>query len=202
VRKSLLIRPYKLQLLHALTLADREKRFQFCCDFQQKIEEDEGVLSKSLFSGEATFHVHGKVNRRNVHVWGTEQPRRVVEHERNSLKVNVFCAMSKAKIYGPFFLAEKTIGEFYYLDMLQSWLFPQLEQDEANIILQLDGAPPHFHREVRSLLNGTLPHRWIGRGADDDDMFLKWPPRSPDLTPLDFYFWGYIKDKVYVPPLP
>ncbi|GBN11108.1 hypothetical protein AVEN_246312-1 [Araneus ventricosus] len=23
------------------------------------------------------------------------------------------------------------------------------------------------------------------------------PPRSPDVTPLDFLFWGYIKDKVY-----
>ena len=31
---------------------------------------------------------------------------------------------------------------------------------------------------------------------------MKWPPRSPDLTPLDFYFWGYVKGKVYVPPLP
>jgi len=23
------------------------------------------------------------------------------------------------------------------------------------------------------------------------------PPRSPDFNPLDFYFWGYIKQKVY-----
>lgn len=25
----------------------------------------------------------------------------------------------------------------------------------------------------------------------------EWPPRSPDLTPLDFFLWGYLKDKVY-----
>lgn len=25
-----------------------------------------------------------------------------------------------------------------------------------------------------------------------------WPPRSPDLTPLDFNVWGYVKDSVYV----
>jgi len=25
----------------------------------------------------------------------------------------------------------------------------------------------------------------------------EWPSRSPDLNPLDFYFWGYIKQKVY-----
>ena len=24
-----------------------------------------------------------------------------------------------------------------------------------------------------------------------------WPPRSPDLTPLDFFAWGFIKDVVY-----
>ena len=24
-----------------------------------------------------------------------------------------------------------------------------------------------------------------------------WPPRSPDLTPLDFLAWGFIKDVVY-----
>ena len=29
-----------------------------------------------------------------------------------------------------------------------------------------------------------------------------WPPRSPDLTPCDFFLWGCIKDRVFVPPLP
>ena len=27
--------------------------------------------------------------------------------------------------------------------------------------------------------------------------FIEWPARSPDLTPLDFYLWGYLKSKVY-----
>jgi hypothetical protein len=29
-----------------------------------------------------------------------------------------------------------------------------------------------------------------------------WPARLPDLTPCDFFLWGYVKDRVYVPPLP
>jgi hypothetical protein len=33
-------------------------------------------------------------------------------------------------------------------------------------------------------------------------MLLAWPPRSPDVTPCDFFLWGYFKDLVYVPPLP
>ena len=27
----------------------------------------------------------------------------------------------------------------------------------------------------------------------------EWPPRSPDLTPLDFCLWGFLKSKVYSP---
>jgi len=26
--------------------------------------------------------------------------------------------------------------------------------------------------------------------------------RSPHATPCDFFLWGYVKDQVYVPPLP
>ena len=33
-------------------------------------------------------------------------------------------------------------------------------------------------------------------------MLLVWPPRSPEATPCDFFLWGYVKDQVYVPPLP
>jgi hypothetical protein len=29
-----------------------------------------------------------------------------------------------------------------------------------------------------------------------------WPPRSPDLTYCDSFLWGYVKDKVFVPPVP
>jgi hypothetical protein len=25
-----------------------------------------------------------------------------------------------------------------------------------------------------------------------------WPPRSPDLAPCDFYFWGRLKDKMHL----
>ena len=64
------------------------------------------------------------------------------------------------------------------------------------------GAPPYFHRHIRECLNQHLPQRWIGRGTDDDQMLLVWPPLSPDATPCDFFPWGYVKDQVYVPPLP
>ena len=27
-------------------------------------------------------------------------------------------------------------------------------------------------------------------------------PSSPDITPCDFFLWGYVKGRVFVPPLP
>ena len=31
---------------------------------------------------------------------------------------------------------------------------------------------------------------------------MHWPPRSPDLTPCDFFLSGFIKNNVFVPPVP
>jgi len=31
---------------------------------------------------------------------------------------------------------------------------------------------------------------------------MLWPLRSPDITPCDFFPWGYVKDRVFVPQLP
>ncbi|KAJ4438997.1 hypothetical protein ANN_14952 [Periplaneta americana] len=69
-------------------------------------------------------------------------------------------------------------------------------------MLDDDGAPSHFYLEVREYLNEHLPQRWCGRASNNDRRVLRWPPRSPDLTPCDFFLWRFVKDQVYVPPLP
>jgi len=56
---------------------------------------------------------------------------------------------------------------------------------------QHDGAP-HFSRGVRNFLNYLFPGRWIGRGGPHN-----WPARSPDLSPLDYCVWGWMKELVY-----
>jgi len=64
-------------------------------------------------------------------------------------------------------------------------------RERAQLIFQHDGAPAHYSRNVRDLLDARYPERWIGRGGP-----INWPPRSPDLNPLDYFLWGYIKSKV------
>jgi len=48
-------------------------------------------------------------------------------------------------------------------------------------------------------LDAKFPNRWTGRDGP-----TPWPPRSPDITPppIDFFLWGYVKDKVFSTPVP
>jgi hypothetical protein len=57
-------------------------------------------------------------------------------------------------------------------------------------------------RETTNYLDANLPLRWIGSATGDNMSLTCWRPRSPDLTPCDFFLWGYVKDKVFVPPVP
>lgn len=140
-----------------------------------------------IFFDEATFQINGKMNRHNCRIWGTQNPHDIVEHKRDSPKVNVFCAMSCRKLYGSFFFEESTVTGQSFLAMLLNWLMPLLKNDSDNFVLQLDRIPPHFHRFVRTYLNTELSNRLIGRGGATDQCVLKWPPRSSDITTCDFF---------------
>ena len=59
-----------------------------------------------------------------------------------------------------------------------------------------DGAPAHFSIAVRNHPNSTYSGRCIGRSGP-----VAWPARSPDLNPLDFFFWGHLKSLVYDMPV-
>jgi hypothetical protein len=161
------------------------------------MSSDDHFLEKVQFNDEATFHVSGAVNRRNVRIRGSENPHVFVEHQRDSPKVNVFCAISSQKVYGPFFFADETVTGMTYLDMLHLWLMPQL-QNKPTLIFQQDGIPAHFHCEVRQYLNTVLPKRWIDRASGNDQPLLLWPPRSPDIAPCDFFLWGYSSQHCHV----
>ena len=96
-----------------------------------------------MFSDEATFHTNGKVNRHNVCIWSEANPHATIEYERDSPKVNMFCAISKNHVYGPFFFERNVTGNVY-LQMLQNWLMDELIANEHDdFIYQQNSAPPH-----------------------------------------------------------
>jgi len=176
LRHRLLFKPYRLQLVQALRPNDKRKRVESCDRMLQNME-DETFLPRLIFSYEATFHLSGIVNRHNVCIWGLQNLQEALEHERDSPKVNVFCALSQTKVYGPFFFAQKTVIGVTYLAMLQNWLLPQMSENSEDFIFQQDGAPPHWHQDVRRFLNESLPQRWIGR-VGKEDLALQFCPRD------------------------
>ncbi|GFV50565.1 transposable element Tc3 transposase [Trichonephila clavipes] len=58
---------------------------------------------------------------------------------------------------------------------------------------QQDGAACHTARATIDLLKDTFGDRLISRFGP-----VNWPPRSCDLTPLDYFLWGYVKSLVCV----
>ena len=102
-------------------------------------------------------------------------------------------------LIGPFFFESNVTG-LAYLEMLNEKVFPAVlgtfQHHFVNGSFQRlwwaqDGAPA----EVREWLTEFFSQRIIALNQP-----VEWPPRSPDLTPCDFFLWGYLKSKVYTSP--
>ena len=113
----------------------------------------------------------------------------VLEHQHNSPKCNLFCAISAERVNGTFFINEITITRIAHLDILKLWLIPQLPENQ-NYIFQQDRWPVHFHNEVCVDLNNLLLRKWIEHTSEDVQHQMMWPPVSPDLTSCYFFLWG------------
>lgn len=117
----------------------------------------------------------------------------------SKFSVMVWAGIIGNRVIGPFFFEQnENVNAENYEDLLRHEL-PNLLQEAGvapNIIARMwfmqDGAGPHRANTVINTLNELYPNRWIGVGGPQF-----WPPYSPDLTPLDFFLWGYIKNIVY-----
>ncbi|GFX26815.1 putative DD41D transposase [Trichonephila clavipes] len=77
--------------------------------------------------------------------------------------------------------------------MITNFFIPELNNhDVQELWFQQDGATCHTSRATIDLLKDTFGDRLISRFGP-----MNWPPRSCDLTPLDYFLWGYVKSLVY-----
>ncbi|GFU63315.1 transposable element Tc3 transposase [Trichonephila clavipes] len=76
--------------------------------------------------------------------------------------------------------------------MITNFFIPELNNyDVQELWFQQDGATCHTARATIELLKDTFGDRLIsGFGP------VNWPPRSCNLTPLDYFLWGYVKSLV------
>ena len=194
------LHPFRYQTVQGLTPTDHNRRVQFSRWMLNHVHEDRDFSSYILFTDEAHFTQEGVFNQHNLHQWREENPRAIREHGfQHRYSVNVWAGILGDRIIGPHIFPGHLTGEMYstFLDLT----LPQLLEDvPLNILCRMwyqhDGAPAHFSIAARQVLNDKYPNRWIGRGGT-----VPWPPRSPDLTPLDFFLWGHMKSLVYDTPV-
>ncbi|XP_012059065.1 PREDICTED: uncharacterized protein LOC105622255 [Atta cephalotes] len=120
-----------------------------------------------------------------------------MEKPMHPQRVTVWCGFWSGGIIRPFFFeneqeAAVTVNNERYRAMLNEFLLPKFEEEDTDDIwFQQDGAPCHTANAI-DLLRTVFENRIISRNAD-----VNWPPRSCDLTPLDYFLWGTVKDECY-----
>lgn len=189
VLKKEKLHPYHYQKVQDLLPQDSEKRLIF----SRWILNNRPYVYNIMFSDEALFTKHGVFNVHNSHEWSRENPHLIRKHYTQfRFSVNVWLGAVNGHLIGPH-IFPNTLNGNMYLDFLQN-ILPNLLQNIniRRMYFQHDGAPPHYSNGVINHLNQEFPNRWLGRGGP-----ISWPPRSPDLNPLDYFFWGYLKSKVY-----
>lgn len=199
IRKDMHFHPYKIVITQELKPQDPANRSEFC----RIMREDFNGCNNIWFSDESNFHINGHVNKQNCRYWAEQNPQNLYETPLHSPKVIVWAAMSRQGIIGPYFFKDnlgqaQTVTSERYCHMIKTFLSPAIQNHggyNRNTFFQQDGATPHVTNASLDALDQLFPGRIISRRGD-----INWPPRSPDLTPADFFLWGHLKCKVYTQP--
>ena len=121
-----------------------------------------------------------------------ENPHAYIEKPMHPKRVTVWCGFLFRGIIGPFIFENEqgdavTVNSDRYRAILNEFLFTKIEEEDiGKIWFQQDGATCHTAEATLDVL------RNISRKAD-----VVWPPRSCDLTPLNYYLWGVVKAGFY-----
>lgn len=194
--------PFRMQRVQLLQDGDFAPRVAFARWYLEMCARDTRFSDKVLFTDEATFTREGIFNSHNTHEWSLENPHAIRTHAAQvRFSINVWAGILGNHLIGPYLLPQRLTGATYLVFLQQ--VLPQL-LDEANVSntmrsamwFQHDGAPAHYSNDARRHLNATYGHKWIGRRGP-----VHWPSRSPDLSSMDYFLWGFIKGLVYETPV-
>lgn len=180
------LKKYHMKHLQALTENDYVQRLAFCEWFLDMCDNNDNFLDNILWSDEAHFYLNGQLSTRNCVFWETSNPPHFSTAPLHSPKVTIWIGFNWHFIMPPFFFDGTVKGEDY-LAMLRQHMVPNLpRRNRRYLTFMQDGAPPHIYSPVRSFLSVTF-----GNTKIISRMFpQQWPPRSPDLNPCDYWFWG------------
>ncbi|GFT04320.1 DUF4817 domain-containing protein [Trichonephila clavipes] len=177
---------------------DHQARRRFVEWAQNEIAVVNDFHKRILFSDEAHFWLNGYVNKRNCRIWSEVNPQVYVKTPLHPEKLTVWCTLWAGGIIGPNFFKNDeghnvTVNGDRYRAMITNFFISELNNhDVQELWFQQEGATFHTARATIDLLKDTFGDRLISRFGP-----VNWPPRSCDLTPLDYFLWSYVKSLVY-----
>ena len=183
------MQPFKIQKVQDLSANDFPQHVAFCQWYLHQIVNIPDFHTSVLFTDEATFTREGIFNSHNSHVWDFVNPKATgVFRHQHRFTINVWAGIVHDHLIEPYLLPNR-LGGGNYIIFICNILPEMLEnvplQVRQHLWFQHDGDPAHIALDVREYPNNVFPNRWIGRGGP-----IQWLPRSPNLTPMDFFFWG------------
>lgn len=189
ILKKYKFRPYRTSVRQKLYPNDFLRRTQFAQWYIGKCNEQPNFYSKVIFSDEARISSAGIFNRHNELYWNDSNPHLVQGIRRQGrFGFNVSCFVKHNKLVYHIFDDKLTAAG--YIDILEINLHQLLEEevlaDRDTFWFQQDGAPAHNALFIGDYLNEKFPNRWIGTYGP-----VRWPPRSPEVNPPDFFIWGF-----------
>lgn len=102
-----------------------------------------------------------------------------------SNKFNIWAGTLNNALTGSIFI-EGNHNAHKYKTMLYNeivWAIRNISGDNfEHIWIQQDRAGPNYGRNEEIFLDKIFPNQWIGKRGD-----IEWPPRSPDLSLLDYF---------------
>uniref|UniRef100_UPI00358DFE76 uncharacterized protein n=1 Tax=Myxine glutinosa TaxID=7769 RepID=UPI00358DFE76 len=198
--------PYRIHIWHQLTPGDFARRLVLAGWLIARCEADVNFLQYLVIGNEAAFTMDSKVNTHNVLEYAPtgQLPEFNFDTNMNRQKWTVCLGLcGSGQVIGPFFFQRNVNGN-RYLQMINDEVLPQLEENFEQQFRGVfryrwwaqDGAPAHRLIALRDRLRELFGDRVIALNHA-----VEWPPRSPDLTPCDYFLWGHLKNKVFVTPL-
>ncbi|CAG5006917.1 unnamed protein product [Parnassius apollo] len=153
----------------------------------ENLREEDRKFHRRMRTDEATFTRTEITNHRNLHVWNYENPLAVRETSfQHEFSINMWAGTINDQIIWPFELPRLLTQENVMFFCAETCLFR---------FLQLDGAQAHYAASVRQFINKELSKLdWQKRSSSTVSRFT-------GLTLLDYYFWGYMEQKVHGVPI-
>lgn len=189
--------PYKYRTVQHLHEGDFARRLRFARWIIRRLRQNPDFARRICFTDESTFTQKGYPNRQNQRCWAPKgrNPHRTypIENQRR-WKVLVWAGIVGDRIIGPLIINKNLTGQ-RYARLIRNKL-PQLLDGNPIPIEEMwwqqDGAPAHGTQQVTRNLRAIFNNRIISNRG-----LIRWPARSPDLTPLDFWLWSYVKERCY-----